>query len=129
MATPVYTPCPISTCGITRVVVPVLSMRMNALGANLPLMSSGACSGSLSACAGRLKASKKPPAAALLMNSRRDVTSEICLLVRIIISLLGDISGGTLDGLAYPDVRAAATDVASHGRIDVGIVGSGRPAE
>ena len=34
----VYTPCPISTCGLMSVTTPFASMRMNALGANGPAL-------------------------------------------------------------------------------------------
>src|SRR6516165_12666574 len=122
MGIAVYVPCPISTCGITSVICPDRSIRMNALGANLPSVLSGGCSGSLTARAGRWKPSTKAPANPLRRTARRegerarrlreDIGSLLCLTV----------ARGALDRLADADIGAAAADVACHGSVDVRII-------
>ena len=65
-------PWPISTCGIISMVRPVSSMRMKALGANLPSVASF-CTGSLAAArSGRWKASRKPVARPPVRSARRE---------------------------------------------------------
>src|SRR6516165_9444400 len=122
MGIAVYVPCPISTCGIISVVCPDRSMRINALGANLPSVLSGGCSGSFTALAGRWKPSTKAPANPLRRTARREgepskwrsesIGSLLCLTV----------ARGALDRLANADIGAATADVACHGSVDVGII-------
>ena len=45
---------------MTNVVLPALSMRMKALGANLPVGRSGGCSGSFAARTGKMESEQKP---------------------------------------------------------------------
>ena len=66
-------PCPISTCGIIRVTLPSWSMRMKALGANLPSVA-GACSGRAGAerQSGTRARSRRPRRRAPSASVRRD---------------------------------------------------------
>ena len=68
-------PCPISTCGMTSVVLPALSMRMKAFGANLPSVTSGGCTGSFAARTGRWNASRNPPARPPVSTPRRETSA------------------------------------------------------
>src|SRR5262252_2591791 len=102
---------------------------MNALGANLPPVLSGGCSGSLTARAGRWKPSTNAPATPLCRTARRegerarwpreDIGSLLCLAV----------ARGALDRLADADIGAAAADVACHGSVDVRIIRVRRVSE
>src|SRR6202040_3660913 len=117
-----YTPCPISTCGITSIVCPLRSMRMNALGANLPCVLSGGCSGSFIARAGTWNPSTSipanPPCSTVRREEEREQRSR-----QAIGSLLGlAVARGALDGLADADIGAAAADIACHRGVDVGII-------
>src|SRR6516225_5174325 len=104
-------------------------MRMNALGANLPPVLSGGCSGSLTARAGRWNPSTNAPASPLCRTARRegerarwlreDIGSLLCLA----------IARGALDCLADADIGAAAADVACHGSVDVRIIRVRRVSE
>src|ERR1700761_5100856 len=109
-------PCPISTCGIRSVVLPSRPIRMKALGAKpcgAPLC--GACAKSARAT-GMWKPSRKPPATPALKRDRREVAT-------VVIVFLSSLLRGALDGFADPDIGAAATDIACHRRVDIGIVG------
>src|SRR6516164_2824168 len=104
-------------------------MRMNALGANLPTVLSGGCSGSLTARAGRWNPRTNAPASPLCRTARRegerarrlrgDIGSLLCLAV----------ARGALDRLADADIGAAAADVSCHRRVDVRIIRVWRVSE
>src|ERR1700687_5892641 len=97
-------------------------MRMNALGANLPSVLSGGCSGSLTARAGRWKASTNAPAMPPCKTARRGGVAARCL-ERYIGSLLClAVTRGVLDRVTDADIGAAAADVACHRSVDIGIV-------
>src|ERR1700683_536394 len=96
---------------------------MNALGANFPTVLSGSCSGSLTARAGRLKASTKAPANPLRKTERRDGTRAECRAIYTGGLLCPTLARGAFNPLADANIGAAAADVARHCCIDVGIVG------
>src|SRR5271163_1868525 len=121
-------PWPISTCGITSVVWLDASMRMKALGANLPSVESGGCSGSLTARTGRSKANRKPPASAPLSRLRRETSDNLVATVMARSSRLRGRSR-LLDGGADAHIGAATADVSCHRGVDVGIVRVGRRFE
>src|ERR1700746_4114522 len=97
-------------------------MRMKALGANLPSVLSGGCSGSLTARAGRWKPSTNTPANPLRTTARRDGERASCSGECIASLLRLTIARGALDRLADADIGAATADIARHRCIDVGIV-------
>src|SRR6478735_11015765 len=107
-------------------------MRMKALGANLPLVTSSGCTGSLTAArSGRWKTSTKPAARPPVRSERRESPSlrlaAATFPVEIMARLLGRASGrGQLDGLADPHIGAAAADISGHCSVDVGIIGARR---
>src|SRR5271169_5178168 len=121
-------PCPISTCGITSVVLPALSMRMKALGAKTG--SSWAW-----AAKGRWKpSSNPPPAAAPAFRKARRVGAVLkfpanCFADASDITTSSSRLRGTLDRFANADIGSATADVAGHGRVDVGVVGVGRAVQ
>src|ERR1700730_3563243 len=109
---------------MTSVVTPALSIRMKAFGANLPRVSSGACSGSLTACAGRWKANAKPPASAPFMKVRREVNSVCCWRspIKVLSFQMGRCA---LDRLANSHIGSASADVPRHGGVDIRVIGCG----
>src|SRR5689334_17743597 len=112
---------------MTSVVRPISSMRIKAFGANLPSVTSGGCTGSLTAArSGTWKATRKPPARPPVSNARRESFSEVFLAVIMGPSSRLPLRGGLLDGLADPHIGAATADVAGHCGVDVGIIGIGR---
>src|SRR5262245_58284745 len=113
---------------MVRTTCPSLPMRMNALGTK-PVES--AASASWPAKGNWRQSIKPPPAAAVeRRNLRRErpiaatdsVTRALSMLsVRVISASLG--LRGLLDGFANAQIGSAATDVAGHGVVDVGIGG------
>src|SRR5262249_56766841 len=126
MGIAVYVPWPISTCGITSVVCPERSMRMKALGANLPCVLSGGCSGSFTARAGIWKPSTNTPASPLCRSERREGERSSCADEYIGSLLCLAVARSPLDRLADADIGAAAADISCHRRVDVGVVGMRR---
>src|SRR5262249_16818077 len=106
----------------TSVVCPERSMRMKALGANLPCVLSGSCSGSFTARAGRWKPSTNTPASPLCRSARREGKRSNWAdeYIGSLLSLAG--ARGAVDRLADADIGAAAADVSCHRRVDVGVV-------
>src|ERR1700730_12961132 len=114
-------PCPISACGMTRVVLPVLSMRMKAFAASWPSGWSGSCSGSLTGAAltGQSKARTRLPAKLVLTRPRRE--RPACWFTDMASS--SRLAAHALDGFADTHVGAATAYIAGHRRIDIGVVG------
>src|SRR6516164_1956830 len=104
-------------------------MRMNALGANLPTVLSGGCSGSLTARTGRRKPSTNAPASPLCRTARREGERARWLREDIGGLLCLAVARGALDRLADADIGAAAADVACHGSVDVRIIRVWRVSE
>src|ERR1700693_3275462 len=140
-------PWPISTFAMTRRTVPLVSMRMNALGANAGLPSAAAAAASpgcrrgfMSACAGpaaliRKNATEKPPPA--LSTCRRSRSTPCSPEDEFATSLMtglrrsqGDrlhdmqlIRRRLFNGRADTDVGAAAANIPCHRRVDIGVAG------
>src|SRR5271166_4641833 len=104
-------------------------MRMKALGANLPTVLSGGCSGSLTARAGRWKPSTKAPASPPRRTARRDGERASCSKEYIGSLLRLTVARGALDGLADADIGAAAADIPRHRSVDVRIIRMWRGSE
>src|SRR5262249_33817796 len=111
-------PCPISTCGITSVTWPVVSMRIYAFGANFAPADP---SGGLAAPTGRWNANTKQLANAPPSTLRRDTFENCGATVMTPSRLLG--GGSLLNGSRDAPVGTAAADVARHCRVDVRVVG------
>src|ERR1700726_888131 len=104
-----------------RVIVPVLSIRMKAFGANWPSGWSRSCSGSLTGAAltGQRETRTKPPARVVLKRPRRDRSA--CWFRDMAAS--SRLAPGALDGFADSHVGTATADVARHRSVDIGVVG------
>src|SRR5262249_9391992 len=109
---------------MTRVTLPSRPMRMKALGAKLA--AAAAADGSV----GNTTLSSSPPPAAALAarNVRREslpggMAREVQRSMNMAASLTVGAGGlrRLLDGVANPHIGAAATDVAGHGVVDVGV--------
>src|SRR5215469_7117050 len=107
---------------MTSVVCPERSIRMKALGANLPCVLSGGCSGSFTARAGTWKPSTNTPTSPLCRSERREGERSNCASEYIGSLLCLALARGALDRLADTDIGAAAADVSCHRRVDVGVV-------
>src|SRR5271168_3130420 len=107
---------------MTSVICPASSMRIKALGANLPSVESGGCIGSLTARTGRWKANRKPPASVPVKRLRRETSENLAAMV-MARSLRLRARRRLLDGGADAHIGAATADVSRHRRIDIGIVG------
>src|ERR1700738_3906400 len=114
---------------MTSVVLPALSMRMKALGANLPSVMSGGCTGSFTARTGRGNASRNPPARPPGSNARRETSPET--VWEIVMARPSRLASGSrlLDRRANPHIGAAAADISRHRSVDVGIIRIGRGCE
>src|SRR6516165_1114287 len=100
-------------------------MRIKALGANLPSVESGGCTGSFIARTGRWNASRKPPAMPPVRRLRRETSVKLVATV-MARSLRLRRRSRLLHGGADAHIGAATADVSRHRGVDVGIVGIGR---
>ena len=105
-------------------------MRMKALGANLPSVSSRRCAGSLRRADRKMEREQRsrPPGRRVSSAAARDASGSSR---RSSWSRSYDWrpAAALLDGGADAHVGAAAADVAGHRGVDVGIVGIGRGCE
>src|SRR4051812_122693 len=104
-----------------KVMLPVLSMRMNAFGAKLSVP----CDDSRATPAGTWNARIKAPATAACKTKRREGFS-VDTFVDIDSPQTRSFAGRALDGSANAHIRAAAADISGHRGVDVGIVRLGR---
>src|SRR6266446_10013217 len=104
-------------------------MRIKALGANLPCVLSGGCSGSLIARAGIWKPSTNAPANPPRRTERREGERSSCSSEYIGSLLCLAVTRGALDRVTDADIGAAAADVACHRSVDIGIVRMRRGGE
>src|SRR5579862_187022 len=103
---------------MTNVVLPVLSMRMKAFGANWPSGPAG-CPGSLTAApSGHWKASARPPARPLCRTVRREKAVYFDDM-----TASSRFARGALDGFANAHIGAATADIARHRCVDIAVVG------
>src|ERR1700716_3430103 len=122
-------PCPISTCGMTSVVFPAVSMRMKALGANLPSVTSGGCTGSFTPRTGQGNTRREPAAPRPARTARRETSPET--VWEIVMAWPSRLASGSrlFDRRANPHIGAAAADISRHRSVDVGIIRIGRGGE
>src|SRR5271169_886987 len=113
---------------MTRVVLPVWSMRMNAFGANWSALFAD-CFTSSAARSGRWKASVNPAAKPPARTPRREGGCARFWIVCMAASLRPGFACGALDRVANAHIGAAAADVTRHRRVDIGIVRMGNVRE